>query len=114
VTPDRSVLSLTRRPVRGTIELPRRVPCRFCPEKFRNFDDLRFHAQAAHNKTFRVVNRGLAATDAKLRSLETLAAEGMRGYNASAPPPGKQSGIGIKPDPNRLEELVDPLSFEVA
>lgn len=71
---------LTRTADRGRLELPARNPCRFCHEKFRNFDELRLHAQAAHKREFKAVNRALADIDAKLRSLEQLAAEGMRGY----------------------------------
>jgi hypothetical protein len=71
---------LTRPEIRGIFSSERRrFPCRFCPAKFDNFDGLRFHAQTEHQREFHKVNRSLAVIDAKLRSLEKLAQEGMIG-----------------------------------
>lgn len=81
-------VGLTRRRNRGTLQekkgLRPKVACRFCPAKFVTFDELRDHARTNHTKTFYQVNRCLAKVDAKLRSLENLAKEGMVGYKVGA------------------------------
>jgi len=70
---------LTRSQKRASLGTKLRVSCRFCPGKFENFDQLRFHAQTEHPIITRTVNRQLGQVDAKLRILESLAEEGMRG-----------------------------------
>lgn len=88
---------------RGTLKLPTKFSCRFCPGKFENFDQLRFHAQTEHPIITRTVNRQLGQVDAKLRIFEKLAEEGMRGYHEAKGGPG----AGISFDPERIEALVD-------
>ena len=76
---------MTPREIRATVEGKRRVStCRFCPEQFENFDQLRFHAQTEHQRIANQVNRSLSAVDAKLRSLQHTADEGMAGHKAGS------------------------------
>lgn len=69
-----------------TNQLPRKLKCRRCFERFENFDQLRFHAQTEHQRVTYLINRQLATIDAKLRKLQELADEGMIGH--SDVPPG--------------------------
>lgn len=73
---------MTRPEIRGILGGQRRILCKFCPTKFDNFDQLRFHAQSEHQRAFHQVNRSLAVIDAKLRSLESVAADGLKGIHA--------------------------------
>lgn len=98
--------SLTHNRKRGRFELPAKLSCRFCHEKFETFDNLRFHAQSEHKQEFRQVNRQLAATDAKLRSCEATATEGMRGYKEYVIA-GHQTHNPIEYAVQRIEEFTE-------
>ena len=93
---------MTTPKIRGSLEEPRknfRFKCRRCTARFENFDKLRFHAQTEHQRVTHQINRSLATIDAKLRSLQQLADEGMIGSSAGRT---HSSGAGIIPNEDLL------------
>jgi hypothetical protein len=58
------------------------VKCKFCPETFSRFDDLRVHCAVEHRETWHAVNQWLDRTTGEsLRVHEALAREGMQGHS---------------------------------
>jgi hypothetical protein len=56
------------------------VKCRFCPQVFARFDDLRIHCAVEHRETYHQVNQWLDRTSGEsLKVHEALAKQGMLG-----------------------------------